>query len=224
MSSLKSLDRQKIATAIAIIFHLVGFAGIAWWDRAEFVALTPMNLLLSFALLLWCSWADKAWIWAAVIASAGGFTSEVIGVNAGWLFGDYSYGSPLGTKWLNVPLLIGVNWFMVLAGVLQIARFMVPHSFFSQFITKILVALIGALLAIGFDYLVEPVAIKLDYWRWLGSGEIPLYNYICWICISFILLMIIQMLPFRKNLWFPGALFITQTVFFLLLGLVLNLH
>lgn len=220
----KSLSRQRIATGIAVVFHLVGLVGICWWDREEFIRLTPMNLLLSFALLMWCSWPDRIWWLAAAIAWAGGYLSEVIGVNAGWLFGDYIYGSAFGFQWLNVPLLMGVNWFLVLSGVQYIAERLLPVPVKNGRVGKWWIALIGALLVFPFDFLVEPVAIKLGYWTWLGSGEIPLYNYVCWVLISFLLLVIIQRLPFRKQIWYPGALLLIQAVFFLLLNLYFALN
>ena len=36
--------------------------------------------------------------------------TEAIGVNTGLLFGTYEYGANLGFKIFGVPLIIGVNW------------------------------------------------------------------------------------------------------------------
>ena len=36
--------------------------------------------------------------------------SEILGVKFGVIFGDYEYGSALGLKIFDVPLLIGANW------------------------------------------------------------------------------------------------------------------
>ena len=41
----------------------------------------------------------------------------------------------------------------------------------------------GALLASFFDWLMEPIAVKLGYWQW-ASETIPVYNYICWFLCS----------------------------------------
>ena len=39
--------------------------------------------------------------------------------------------------------------------------------------------LLAAALATAFDFLLEPVAVRLDYWRW-RDGVIPLQNYVAW--------------------------------------------
>ena len=223
MLPVKSISRETVAVSVAVIFHLVGLVGICWWDREKFTGLTPVNLMLAFGLLMWCGWPNKAWWRALAVAWTGGYLAEVVGVNFGWLFGDYTYGSALGFQWLNVPILIGVNWFLVLTGVLQIAVRILPNAVRNRRDGIWWIALLGAFLAFAFDYLVEPVAVKLGYWQWLGSGEIPIYNYVCWILISFVLLIILQTLQFRKQIWYPGALLITQAVFFLLLNLYFRL-
>ena len=39
-----------------------------------------------------------------------GMLAEILGVRYGFIFGEYSYGNALGTKVMGVPLMIGVNW------------------------------------------------------------------------------------------------------------------
>ncbi|MEX0636794.1 MAG: carotenoid biosynthesis protein, partial [Ferruginibacter sp.] len=75
----------------------------------------------------------------------------------------------------------------------------------------------GALLAVLFDWLMEPVAVKLGYWTWLGDGEIPFYNYVCWFFISLILLLLFKKMPFRKSNKFAVNLLLIQSMFFLIL-------
>ena len=79
----------------------------------------------------------------------------------------------------------------------------------------------GALLATLFDFIIEPVAVKLGYWHWLDDGAIPFYNYTCWFFISIILLTVFRLLPFDKNNRLAVHLFIIQVLFFLLLRVFL---
>jgi putative membrane protein len=37
----------------------------------------------------------------------------MLGVHTGILFGNYKYGNALGLKLNDVPILIGINWFIV---------------------------------------------------------------------------------------------------------------
>ena len=41
-------------------------------------------------------------------------TVELVGTKTGMLFGDYSYGKVLGPALQGVPLIIGINWFIMM--------------------------------------------------------------------------------------------------------------
>ena len=68
-----------------------------------------------------------------------------------------------------------------------------------------------------FDWLMEPVAVKLGYWVWQGDGSIPMLNYICWFLISLLLLAVFHFAKFNKQNKFAVNLLLTQLMFFLLL-------
>lgn len=221
------LSPCQIATGIAIVFHGIGLTGILFFDNTFFIKATPFNLLLSSALLVWTQKEKNNYFYFfAAITCTAGFAAEVIGVNTGLLFGDYNYGKVLGLQWQNVPVVIGVNWFIVLycCGISI-------HTFLTKLIdsvaarTKTPPAILkamsviadGATLAVFFDWLIEPVAAKLGYWHWLGNGSIPLYNYICWITISALLLTVFHFCKFNKQNKFAINLLLIQFMFFLLL-------
>ena len=155
-----------------------------------------------------------------------GFFAEVAGVNTGLLFGSYSYGKVLGVQWLNVPLLIAINWFIIiyccgistqsllLKSIGKVAR----HGNQPPLVLKALSIIVdGATLAVGFDWLMEPVAVKLGFWAWHGDGGIPMYNYICWFVISMMLLAIFHFCNFNKHNKFAVNLLLIQAMFFLIL-------
>jgi putative membrane protein len=78
----------------------------------------------------------------------------------------------------------------------------------------------GATIATCFDFILEPVAVKLQFWSW-ENGQIPLLNYICWFTISAILLGIkLYFKAIRFNI-FATSLLIIQALFFLMLNLFL---
>ena len=144
------------------------------------------------------------------IAFCIGFTSEVIGVQTGILFGDYSYGSNLGFKFLGVPIVIGLLW-----GVLAVSS----ASFLAQFpVLKKQASFLAALLMLGIDYIMEPVAIASDFWNWNGT-IVPLWNYICWFLIAWILQIILKRGIFVESNKVFNLVFIILTVFFSLLNL-----
>jgi putative membrane protein len=79
----------------------------------------------------------------------------------------------------------------------------------------------GATLAVLFDWLMEPVAIKLGFWSWGGDGSIPYFNYACWFIASLLLLYIFHQLNFEKRNKFALHLLMIQVMFFLILRTLL---
>ncbi len=196
----------------AAIFHLVGIAGIGVMHHTGIIRSTPAHLLLMLALLLiaFKQKLPRFLCWGLSVAVIC-FAAEWIGVHYGWLFGAYWYGSVLGQKWLDIPLLIGVNWVVVAAGAISLAeRFRLPVW---------TLPITAATLATAYDFLLEPLAMKLGYWMWEG-GRIPPYNYLCWWGLTALSTLLWQRLGLRGNLFAVG-LFLIQSVFFIVLRMLL---
>ncbi len=218
---------QKIALFIVLLFHVSGAIGILFSPYKEwFIQNTPLNLVLMTLLLIITQRQRNRAFFGFVFASFFiGFFVEWIGVNTGVLFGNYEYGKVLGWQYGNVPLLIGVNWFIIIycTGVATDKLYRKMNAKFAdvqanikpalQFISLVID---GALLATFFDVIIEPVAVKLGYWKWI-HGNIPFYNYACWFVVSALLLTIFRLLPFDKSNQLAVHLFLVQVLFFLLL-------
>jgi len=76
------------------------------------------------------------------------------------------------------------------------------------------------LLATLFDWIMEPVAVKLGFWKW-ENDIIPLYNFICWWIISMLIGLFFFNIRLKAENPFAIYLFIIQFLFFLLLQLLL---
>jgi putative membrane protein len=224
-------SRTNIATIIAIIFHVIGLAGMAFGDRELFIRATPIHLLLMCALLFYTqqkiNWAFLLFFISCAVI---GFFVEVLGTSTGIVFGDYTYGTALGTMVRQVPLLIGVNWFIIIyccgcCVSMLFARVAAKvgeeNIKSSPLVRSFSVVLDGALLAVIIDAFLEPAAIRLGYWHWLGMGEVPWYNYACWFLVSAVLLTIFQLLPFGRHNKFALHLLLIQVMFFLLVHVFL---
>jgi putative membrane protein len=195
-----------------VIFYTVGTAGLLLPQyRDQFLSLSFMNLILSFLVVLLARSRDHQKFHLFLFVSfLVGMTAEWIGTKTGLLFGNYSYGANLGPKISGVPLVIGFNW-----GILVVtSASIINHIKTNVLIKSILAAALMTLL----DVFMEPVAIKSDYWTWVG--EIPLYNYFCWFIIS----LPLHYLYFKTNLVESNkvytSLFVILTVFFVILNLV----
>ncbi len=220
-------SRQNIATFLAILFHFCGLIGILFTPYKDwFIQNTPVNLCLMTALLVWCHEGKNISFFLFLgITFLVGIGVEMIGVNTGRLFGNYHYGNILGTKFNGVPWIIGFNWFVVVfcsAAMMQqmhdwLRRKMeASETPLPPRIAVMSLLVDGALLATFFDWLMEPVAMKLGFWRW-QNGEPTFYNYICWFIISLVLLIVLRWFRFSKANHFAVHLFIIQLLFFLAL-------
>lgn len=172
-----------------------------------------MNLLLTAGLFFWgIGRKDFKIFIAAFLAFILGYIVEVTGVATGVLFGEYSYGAPLGWKLFDVPLMIGVNWFLLSFASLGIAG--------RLFENKMLKVIVSATLMVLLDILIEPVAINLDFWTW-AEVEVPLQNYLMWFFAALVIntgvLWFVRSIDFKTSLYIFGA----QIYFFTLLNLLL---
>lgn len=100
-------------------------------------------------------------------------------------------------------------------GIMVITSSAVVHRFE---LNKHLEAIIAAILMVLFDYILEPVAMKLDYWHW-KNGVIPTYNFICWFGVSYLLQLIYQRMKLAEVNKVPESLFLMMFIFFTLLML-----
>jgi bisanhydrobacterioruberin hydratase len=223
--SIKKVTKLQWATLVAVVFHAVGLLGMLAFNRAFFVALTPLNLLLSLALVIYTSnYQHKHFLYFFIVCFVVGFFTEVIGVNTGYLFGNYNYGSSFGVKLFGVPLLIGVNWFITI-----LCCCITTNILFNKITLTnvtllrykgILTVVCSALFAVLLDWVMEPVAMHLQFWQW-ANNVIPIFNYVCWFLISLVLSVVFYYCKFNKYNLFAVNLLVIQSIFFLILRVAL---
>ncbi len=203
---MKGERKYRYSLFVLILFHLVGVVGILSPYHHFFVLLTPFNLLLSAALLyLNHKPVSTRLLHFVLFTFSLGFLVEGLGVNYGFLFGDYSYGRVLGYQLWNVPVIIGLNWTLIIYSVaILLDRFDFP----------VLVKIIaGSCLAVFLDGLMEPVAIRLDFWSW-HQGDIPLQNYLGWFLTSIVMLSAYYFLKVKAKNNLASPFYLIQLVFF----------
>jgi bisanhydrobacterioruberin hydratase len=201
---------RKLSLYFTVLVYVSGIIGMQTAWRPWFISMTPFTLLLSVGVLLLhqpiFTARTHAWALGAYLV---GFFAEVIGVNTGLIFGDYTYGTALGPMVWNTPLMIGVNWLLV--------TYVVNEGLWRVLPAKTSVFW-GAVLGAGgctlLDYLVEPGAIFLGYWTW-AAGLPPLENYVGWFFVSLVvsLLYAKNMSAGLRNAAAP-VLLVLQILFF----------
>ena len=207
-----SITKHQFAISLIFTMHIAGAIIISENIIENFVLLTPFNLITSLVLILWTNGKiSKSLLLISIICFITGLTFEIIGTNTGLIFGDYTYGQTLGFQVGHVPLIIGVNWLILVYSSAAIVNYFVAQTHW------LIKAAISAGLMVGLDFFIEPVAIKYDFWSWTNDF-IPIQNYVAWFLIAFFLLSIAHRTITIKNKT-AIALFVAQSLFFIILNL-----
>ena len=188
-----------------ILVYVSGSIGFVV-NPSFFSPFTPYTLLLTcFVFLIHSPLADKKFLVAFFSIAFLGFIIEVIGVKTGLVFGKYSYGEGLGFKLLEVPLIISINWAMLICAGIRIVS--------GIFANKIAALVVAALLVTLIDLLIEQVAPKLDFWQFEG-GLPGLHNYLGWIGVAFFTSYFFYPTIIKGNRSVSLILLILQIIFF----------
>lgn len=170
---------RKILIAISLLFNLVGLYLIANKPYDFILQYSPFAILLvSILVFAYEKNFNFKLLRTFVVIASFGFLIEVIGVNLGLPFGSYFYGDNLGVKFFDVPIILSLNWLLLIYLSLNLAS--VFH------LGKLKQAAFAALLMLAIDFTIEPIASQLDFWYWLNN-EANLINYFSWLVISFLL-------------------------------------
>lgn len=195
------------------LFHISGILGIIYGDTQWFIKATPINLGLSFLLVLWQGKKTKNFLLVCLLCFVTGMGAEWLGVQYGLIFGDYTYGAMLGPKLDGVPWLIGANWMILVACTGRIAKELTQLLWVR--------AILGTALMLFLDILIEPIAPILDFWEF-ESGVAPYQNYFGWAAVAFPLQLVFHYTKVELKGWFFHNLYLLQLLFFMILLLRLN--
>lgn len=201
--------------SILVVMYAVGLVGLHSSEREWFLAATPLTLVLSSGLLLLNhrGWRLRFAACVALVAVAG-YLVEVVGVRTGLIFGEYAYGNVLGIKVLDTPLVIGLNWLLLVYA---------TGDLVSGLRLPVMVrAIMAAAAMTALDVLIEPVAMRLGFWDW-ESGVVPLQNYVAWFGIGLVMQLLFVWVrgdrEARSSNLLSGAVLALQVIFFGILNL-----
>lgn len=133
---------------------------------------------------------NRSFVIYCIVTYLIGFGIEALGIHTGLIFGHYQYGETLGWKVIGVPLTIGINWLALIysAGIIMSG----------WTISDPLKIIIATTCIVLLDMLIEPVAMKYDFWNW-ENNIVPVQNYIAWYIVTAGLLWFFQRAAFRKD-------------------------
>jgi uncharacterized membrane protein len=123
-----------------------------------------------------------------------GFVIEWLGASTGFPFGEYLYTNVLGVSLFGVPVIMSAAWTAVIINAVLL---------YSP-LNRIKRALWVGFWAMAFDLVMDPVAVKLNFWQWAGEHPyytVPLSNFIAWFVISALFSLL---LPAKKMEFSPA--------------------
>lgn len=212
MKRILSIFSVSEITYTALRFYGVGILlYIIPSTRGIFLWITPWVLLANLLIILAY---HKSWnLKTAIVLSAilvFSFILEMYGVVNDAVFGAYSYETTLGIKFRHTPLLIGVNWLMLVYGAHACTAFLTRY--------RVLRILLGGLLMVCYDLIIEVVAPGMKMWRF-DQGYPPLQNFVMWFTVSFVFMSIIEIFRINTHNKHARVLFLTQVGFFGILSI-----
>ena len=159
------------------LINISGFFGITSDQNEFFLSTTPYVLSLTLLLLILNhDLSDKKSKTGLILIFLFGLIVEILGVNYGIFFGEYSYGANLGPKIYEVPYVIGFNWVLLIIATGSVSDKLIK----GKEIYKILFA---SFLMVLIDLFIEKSAPKLDFWEFVIS-PVPFSNYLWWFIFS----------------------------------------
>lgn len=211
------LDNNKtLVEFVIVIFYAVGVAGMLWQvSFSFFIRLIPFALLLSlFVLAVYHRGRfglNPILVFLAIFVF--GFVVEMWGVQTGAIFGQYRYAGGLGPKILDTPVIIGINWLLLVYTTSSVLDNVKLHPAFKVFF--------GAALMLVYDYFLEQAAPKMDMWHWEGN-VVPLQNFIAWFIVALGFHALVKMFRVKTQNPMSLVVLVCQFLFFVVLSIALT--
>ena len=212
------LSNNKEFLRMSIFFlwliNISGFFGMLSDQNEFFLSTTPYVLSITLLLLILNhNLSSKKSKIGLMLIFLFGLIVELLGVNYGLFFGDYSYGDNLGSKIYGVPYVIGFNWVLLIIATGSVSDKLIKGR-------KIYKIIFASFLMVLIDLLMEKSAPKLDFWEFVIS-PVPFSNYLWWFIFSLCFQYIFFKTVKTKEYNLSSNILVIQFIFFGMLAVFL---
>ena len=216
-----------VLLVLSILLVMCPVVGVMCSPYSIGIVVMFVSLLLLFVFsLLHGMWAIRRGIAVfLLVVVVVTFTSEWLGVSFGVPFGHYYYTEKLGPKILDIPWVIPIQWFNMMYVCYFMACIVCSPVSMRQSPCKAHVDLLGVvarafltgLFMVGWDLINDPfMANGVGAWVWTNPTEyfglmyegIPLSNFIGWVLVSVLTVLIFETLAHRMDIkpgWISGT-------------------
>lgn len=210
------LNKKEETIKFIIIFYFIGLIGfICPLTYKFFVRLTTPSLIL-MALVIFYNNNHKLKSYVVFITIfILGLLIEIYGVNTGKIFGNYKYNNALGLKVMNTPIIIGLNWLILVYSSNSLTRIL-----FNNIIIRII---LSSIIMVVYDLILEQASSFMKMWEW-ENNIIPFKNYISWFMVSIIFNFLLEIFKVDTNNNIARVVFGVQFIFFLVLTFYINFY
>ncbi len=211
--------KYKLENIISAVIYVYFIIGILWHfipiTKPIVILITPYGLFCLSVLIIYleCNKINTPTAYWLIIIFILTILFEIIGVKTKLIFGSYYYSNILGIKVFGVPFIIGINWMMIIYGLFTL----VQNYFKVNIIAK---SIILGLMAVLFDIILEPSAMKLKYWEW-NTVSVPISNYVSWFIISFFFALAGFILKAKKGSSLISHYLFAQFLFLVIINILL---
>ncbi|MCZ0701919.1 putative membrane protein [Natronobacillus azotifigens] len=181
------MREKPILLPLFIIWYTIGFILQVFFVLPESLAFSKPAFLIFYSLSLveWIGKKEGGWkkvLLGSIIVALSTFFVEILSVETGFPFGEYSYSTILGPLVVGVPFTIALAW----VGVLLNSLIMSSQN------NKTKRALETGFWIVIIDLILDPVAVLEGYWTWYNPGafsyyDIPITNFFTWFILGALL-------------------------------------
>lgn len=198
-----------IVLMLIYMTSLVGF--ITPHQQAWYLFYTPFFILLNaLFLILYHPQKGKDLLQYMGLSMGIGFLVELVALQIGNLYGQYTFGSSLGPTALGVPFIMPIYWFMLAYSSACLAA-KVPTQ------NNWLVQSIGTILMISLTFAIQQVAQSLQFWTLEGNSSIA-FVFGFYVLVSFGLQYLFSRL--KLDVSNPMALYVYGGLLLFFLGVI----
>jgi putative membrane protein len=191
------MKSEKLLWILVLLFYGFGIPGILLFPDF-FLPFSSFSLILGAVYLLQTITQKSNLFYVGLVFTfILSWCVEWLGVHTGLIFGSYYYGPTLGIQLDGIPIIIGLNWCVMLIYSQHVATKFLPQG------NRLQIALLAGAHMTLLDLVMEYCAPKLGFWQFTGSSHelvpyAPIQNFVGWFVVA-------SALSYTTQLWYTES-------------------
>lgn len=184
------LRRLSGLLAVVVVLGQIAYP-LAAGEPLRLLTIATVLVFAAASLLHAAATRGAAWALRLLVVAGGiGLLAEAVGVRTGVPFGRYAYADSLGSKVLDVPVIVPLAWVMMSYPCLLLGRRLARGASHKTAV----VALTGGLTLAAWDLFLDPQMVAAGHWTWAhpipalpAIPGIPVTNFAGWVVVAVVM-------------------------------------